>query len=154
MKYNRKDKIILIVLIVLSVLSIVFTLFNDKLYKKEIMKINNIEIKSTDESTNPYGFREMYTTKIISGTITNGKSIGNKETITYEESYSSIVTEKYRVGDKVFISNHDIDGLKRDTYIVSIICIFIILMYILAKIRGLVTVLNVSINALIFYLLL
>ena len=152
--FSKKDKIIIIVLILISIISITFTLFNDNFYKKEIMKISNIEIKNTDEATNTLGFKEKYTTKIIKGKITNGKNKGNEEVITYEESYSSIVTEKYKIGDKVFISNHDIDGLKRDTYMVVIISIFIILMYLLGKIRGLITVINVSINATVFYLLL
>lgn len=154
MKFNKEDKVILIIILLVSIISIVFTLFNENFYKKDIMKINSIEIKDSEISTNPYNFKEKYTKKIIKGTIINNKNKGLKKEITYEESYSSIVTEKYKVGDKVFVSNDDIDGLKRDTYIVSIICLFILLMYLLGKIRGLITVLTVSINSIIFYLLL
>ena len=152
MNFNNKDKIILGILILLSIVSVAFTCNNDSFYKKEIMKINNIEVKETEVYTNPYGFRETHTTKIISGTITNGKNKGNKEVINYDETYSNIDTEKYKKGDKVFISNHDIDGLKRDTYITIMISVFILLMYVIGKIRGLITVLNVSLNTILFYL--
>ncbi len=154
MKLEKREKIILLCLILFSILLTIFTLNNDFLYKKEIMKITSIEVKSEDESTNPFGFKEKYTTKIIEGKITNGKRKNSKESIIYEESYSSLVTDKYKVGDKVFISNHDIDELKRDTYIVVITSIFIILLYLLGKIRGLITLCLVSINALVFYFLL
>ena len=151
MKLCKKDKIILLIIFILSILSIIFTLNNDKYYKKDIMKITNIETKEKVIVTNPKGLHESYETKNITGVITNNSNKGNIENITYEESYSSIVTEKYKVGDKVFISNHDIDGLKRDTYIVSIISVFIILMYLLGKIRGLITIVNIIFSTLLFY---
>lgn len=152
MSFNKKEKIILLVIIIISVISIIFTYNNDSFYKKEIMKINNIENKSEEISTNPYGFREKYTTKIITGTITNGKNKGKEVIIEYEESYSSIVTEKYKNNDKVFISNNDIDGLKRDTYITIMACTLVIFLFILGRIRGIVTILNVVFDTLIFYL--
>lgn len=154
MKLNKIDKIILLIISIVSVFSIIFSLNNDSFYKKEIMKITSIEIKDEDISISPNGFKEKYTTKIIKGKITNGSNIGSEEIISYDESYSSVITEKYKVGDKVFISNHDIDGLKRDTYVIIIASIFIILMYILGRIRGLVTIFTVLFNTLIFYFLL
>ena len=151
MKLNKKEKICLVIIILFSIISTLFTLNNDNFYKKEIMKINSIEIKDEEVVTNPFGFKERYRKLEIKGVITNGKNKGKEEIIKYDESYSSIVTEKYRKGDKVFISNHDIDTLKRDTYIVIFINIFIILMFMLAKFRGLITIVNTLINTLIFY---
>ena len=152
MKFNKIDKIILSILLVLSISLVIFTCNNDSFYKKKIMKITNIETKNSEESTNPYGFKEIHTNKVITGIITNSSDKGNKEVINYDESSSSIADEKYKVGDKVFISNHDIDGLKRDTYITILISVFVIFMFILGKIRGLVTVFNVTLNTIIFYL--
>ena len=151
MKFYRKDKIVILSIIILSIISIIFTLNNDKFYKKDIMKITNIETIDKEVVTNPKGLHEIYNTKIITGVITNNKNKGTIEKITYVESYSSIITDKYKVGDKVFISNHDIDGLKRDTYIVSIISVFVLLMYLLGRIRGLVTILNIVFSTLLFY---
>lgn len=151
MKLKKKEKICLVIIILFSIISILFTLNNDNFYKKEIMKINSIETKEEEVVTNPFGFKERYKKLEVKGIITNGKNKGNEEVITYDESYSSIVTEKYRKGDKVFISNHDIDTLKRDTYIVAFIDIFIILMFLLAKYRGLITIANTLFNTLIFY---
>ncbi len=63
------------------------------------------------------GLKEKYYYKRITGVITNGKNRGRSKSISYEESFSSVVTDKYKVGDKVFIKNDSIDGLKRDIYI-------------------------------------
>lgn len=150
--FKKNERIILLLIILFSIISIIFTFNNDSFYKKDIMKITSIEKKNEEISTNPYGFREKYTTKIINGYITNGKNKGNKVTIRYEESYSSIADEKYNIGDKVFISNNDIDGFKRDTYIVIMFCILFILLFLIAKIRGIIIILNVIFNTLIFYL--
>ena len=151
MKLCKKDIIVLSILVILSIVSTIFTFYNDRFYDKEIMKITSIETTDKEIVTNPKGLHESYDTKLIIGVITNKSNKGNIEKIIYQESYSSVITDKYKVGDKVFISNHDIDGLKRDTYIVIIGSIFIIFMYILGRIRGLITIFNIIFSILLFY---
>ncbi len=151
MKYYKNKKIILIFLIIISIVAITFTLHNDFLYPKEIMKIEKIEEKDSYISRNTLGFPEKYSIKKIEGTIMNGKNKGVTKSLEYEESYSSVVTDKYRVGDKVFLESNSIDGLKRDTYIVFLVSILVILLYLVGKYRGLLTTFNVFLNTMIFY---
>ena len=147
-----KKNIVLIILILISIISVIFVYNDDFIYKKEILKITSIKTINEDESTNLLGIKEKYYEKEITGTITNGKNKGTIKTINYEETYSSVITEKYKVGDKVFIDNFNIETLKRDTYIVFLIVLFIIAIYIVGKFRGLLSVISVIINCIIFYI--
>lgn len=147
-----KNNILLIVLIIISFISLIFIYNDDFIYKKEIMKITSIKTIKEDISENLLGIKEKYYDKKITGIITNGKNKGIKKTIDYEETYSSVVTEKYKVGDKVFIDNNNIDTLKRDFYISLLVILFIIAIYIVGKYRGLLSIVSVIINCLIFYI--
>lgn len=142
----------LILLIIISLGIIIFTYNNDFLYKNTIMKINNIELLKEDTSSNNLGLEEKHYTKIITGVITNGVKKGQTLNIEYEETYSSVVTDIYKVNDKVFIKAGNIDELKRDVYIVSLICLFIIAIYLVGNYRGLLAVVSVVINSIIFYI--
>ncbi len=145
-----KKNINMIIFIMLSFLTIFFVYHDDFLYSKEIMKITSIKTEKIDESQNAFGLKEKYYYQKIKGVITNGKNKGKTKTIEYEETYSSVVTDKYRVNDKVFISDHDIDGLKRDIYIVILFIIFIALLYLIGKYKGLLSLLSVVLNFIIF----
>ena len=150
---EKKKYIIKIsIVFILSIISIILISHDDFLYQETIMKIDRITTKETKVLQNSIGLKEKYTEKIITGTITNGEKKDTIITTTYEESFSSIVTEKYKVGDKVFIKNNTIEGLKRDTYIAILIAIFINLIYIVGNIKGLLSVATVIGNTIIFYL--
>ena len=147
---NNK-KIVLIVIFLIATFLSIFVYNDDFLYSKEIMKIDKITTKKIDEEQNSLGLREKYYYKNIKGTITNGKNKGKKKNISYEESYSSIVTDKYKIGDKVFIEKDSIDGLKRDIYIAVLFFLFVLAIFIVGEYSGLLSVLSVVINSIIFY---
>ena len=148
---NNK-KIVLIVIFLIATFLSIFVYNDDFLYSKEIMKIDKITTKKIDEEQNSLGLREKYYYKNIKGTITNGKNKGKKKNISYEESYSSIVTDKYKIGDKVFIEKDSIDGLKRDIYIAVLFFLFVLAIFLVGEYSGLLSVLSVVINSVIFYI--
>ncbi len=147
-----KKRLKVLLLIMITGILLVFVYHNDRFYSEEIMKIKKIETIEKDTSTNSLGLKEEYQTKKIIGYITNGEKKGKKEEVLYEESYSSVVTEKYQVGDKVFIKDNEIDGLKRDFYITLLISIFILLIYIVGEYKGLLSLVSVILNIMIFYI--
>ena len=147
----KKKVIVTTIIIILSILINIFMYNNDFLYKTTIMKITSIETIKEDSNYNSLGIEEKYYTKKISGVITNTKDKGKKETVEYEETYSSVTTDKYRVGDKVFIKNGEIDNLKRDFYLSIMITLFIVMIFIVGSIKGLLSVLSLVLNILIFY---
>ena len=144
-------KITLVIILFISFLTLIFVYNDDFLYHKEIMKITNIKTIEEDTSSNMYGLEEKYYTKKITGVITNGKDKGSKREIEYEETYSSVVTDKYRVGDKVIIDGSDID-LKRDFYLTLMLVVFLILIFIVGSYKGLLSIASVILNMIIFYI--
>ena len=151
LNYKKKEKIIFLVILLLFLVITIFTFNNDFLYKKKIMKISNIKEIKEEVVVNSIGIHEKIYTKQISGTITNGKDKGKKITLEYEDTFSNVITEKYKKGDKVFISSNSIVGLKRDCYLIIMVEIFILLLLILGKKRGILTLFTVAVNTIIFY---
>ncbi len=144
-------KITLMIIFLISITALIFVYNDDFLYKNPVIKIINIQKMSEEESQNPLGLKEKHYTKRIEGIITNGKNKGSKKEVTYEESYSSVVTEKFRVGDKVILDGEDIT-LKRDFYLTIMIVAFIILIYIVGSYKGLLSIVSVILNIIIFYI--
>lgn len=144
-------KIIQIIILVLSIITIVFVYNDDFLYSSPIMKITEIETINEDVSQNTLGLKEKYYTRKLIGVLTNTKNKGNKKEVEYEESYSSVVTDKYRIGDKVIIDGNDIN-LKRDIYLILMILIFVNLIYIVGSYKGLLSIVSVILNLIIFYI--
>lgn len=149
--HHIKNNILAIVLLILSVASIIFAYNDDFLYKNTILKITNIETINKETSTNPLGLIETYYNQKISGKIQNGTEKGKELTVSYEETFSSVVTERYRIGDKVFVVSGSIDGLKRDQYVVLMLSVFIIAIVLVGKFRGLLAIISVALNTVLFY---
>ena len=121
LNFKKKEKIFFLVISLLFLVITIFTFNNDFLYKKKIMKISNIKEIKEEVVVNSIGIHEKIYKKQISGIITNGKDKGKKISLEYEDTFSNVITEKYKIGDKVFISSNSIVGLKRDCYLIIII---------------------------------
>ncbi len=134
-----------------SIFFLFFVYNNDFLYSKEIMKIKNIKVMNEETLENTVGLKEKHYTKKITGIITNGKNKNKKKSLLYEETYSSVITDKYRVGDKVILSGNDIE-LKRDFYVALLIVIFVNSIYIVGSFKGLLSIISVVLNLIIFYI--
>ena len=147
--FNTK-KIVFIVIFLVSTIFLIFVYNDDFLYSKQIIKITKIDTINEEISQNSLGLEEKYYTRKITGIITNGKQKGKKN-ISYDESYSSVVTDKYKVNDKIILDASDIE-LKRDFYLALMIVIFLNLLYIVGSYKGLLSVLSVILNLVIFYI--
>ena len=144
-------KAVLITLVLLSVAALVFIYNDDFLYSQQIMKITNIDTVSEETSRNTMGLSEEHYTRRITGTVLNGKEKGDEKQFLYEETYSSVVTDRFRVGDKVFVDGTELQ-LKRDFYLALIAAVFIILIYLVGSYKGLLSAASVVINSVIFYI--
>lgn len=144
-------KIISIIMFIISIFILVFVYNDDFLYSKQILKITKIETIGEDVSENYLGIKEKYYTKKITGIITNGKNKGTKKEVMYEETYSSVVTDKHKVNDKLILDGSDID-LKRDFYLTLMILVFINLIYLVGSYKGLLSILSLILNMSVFYI--
>lgn len=144
-------KIISIILIFISIVLLIFVYNDDFIYKDKIIKVTNIETTEEEVLQNDLGLKETHSTKKITGIITNGKDKGKEKTVTIEETYSSVVTDKYKVNDKLILKGTEIE-LKRDFYLAFMFILFINLIFIVGFFKGLLSVLSVAINSIIFYI--
>lgn len=144
-------KITFILIILISIISLIFVYNDDFLYSKQIIKITNIETTNEEILQNSIGLKEKHYTKKITGIVTNGKEKGTTKEISYEETYSSVVTDKYKKNDKVILDGKDIE-LKRDFYLALMIIIFINLIYIVGSYKGLLSIVSVILNIIVFYI--
>ncbi len=149
----EKRKIIgLSIVLIFSFFLLLFVYNDDFLYKNEIVKINEITTENESKSTNDLGLEEKYFQRKIKGVVTNGKDKGKIKSFSYEESYSSVVTDKFRVGDKIIIVNGEIEELKRDFYVALLFVIFVVSIIIVGEVNGLLSVVSVVLNTVIFCL--
>lgn len=139
------------ILILVSILLLVFIDNDDFLYSSPILKITKIETTEEEVLENSLGLKEKHETKKIEGIITNGKNKNTKKTIEVEDTYSQVVTNHYKVGDKLILEGNDIN-LKRDFYLAFMVILFIDLIYIVGSIKGILSIVSLILNMIIFYI--
>ena len=146
----KKKRIIILLIIILSIITLIFIYNNDFLYKKEIIKVDSIKTIDTYYEYNELGLKEEYKVKEIRGTITNTSNKGKIKVLKYDESYSSVTSDKFKVGDKLIIEKNGDPELKRDFYVALLLLIFINLIFIVGEFNGLLSVATVFLNVGIF----
>ncbi|MDD2980180.1 MAG: YibE/F family protein [Hespellia sp.] len=143
-------------------LVVFFAFHNERFYPSAIGKITKVTEKENGSAGNynsEYDSEKEITyeqTCIVR--ILNGEYKGEKITVKNSYSYSQVDTEKYRRGDKVFlsitgekhISYANITGVKRDQYAVLMIAVLSYLVIVLAGRRGIRTLLSLLFNIAVF----
>lgn len=149
---NKKFTIVLIILFVLSTASLVFVNNNFLFYKTDIVRIDELKEEISVDATEPniLGIEEEYYVQKINGTYMNGKNKGKIINLENIRSTSNVADTKYEVGDYVFVSGNNIIGLKRDTFVVFSVVVFIILIFSIGQFRGLLSICSVILNIIIF----
>lgn len=137
----------------LLIVGVLILIYNDDfLYKDEILKIKEVEVVEENTSSNVLGYEEIHYNKRIKGIITNGENRGEEKEFFIEETFSNIVSERYNVGDRVFIEKDDIVGLKRDFQVCLLFAIFIFMMLVVGKLKGYLSIISLIFNIIVFYL--
>ena len=144
-----KNKII--ISLILSTLSILFVYNNYFLYKKPILKINNIKEKVENNGSN----NEKDITQTITGTIKNGKYKGKEVKVINHTTTSGVYDEQLHKHSEVFVEVKSdltaigINGVKRDKYVVILIIIFINSIVFVAGRKGIKTIVSLIANIII-----
>lgn len=146
------DIVVFTIILLFSTGLLVFVNNNFEFYTSTIVKIDDVVEKKQDYITEPniLGIEEDYYIQKITGTIMNGVDKGKTIFLENERSTSGVVLEKYEKGDYVFVDNNNITGLKRDVYVTIVIVIFILLLFLVGKFNGLLSIVSVIINTVIF----
>ena len=143
MKFNKKQIIKYLIMTIISILIIVFTYNNYFLYKTPILKITSIKEEISDE----------YITQEITGVIKNTNYKGNTYTLINNTSKSGVYDEKLHKNSELFVSikdeNISMINIKRDKYISILLVLFIDLILIVGKSKGIKTLITLLLNIII-----
>jgi len=148
----KKKYILYVVIIILSLAAIIFVNNNHFLYKRNILKIYKIEEKREKSSTS----NEYHITQKAYGKIKNGKYKGNKVSVINHTTTSGVYDEKLHKHSEVFVELTDngtkamgISQVKRDKYIIIPLVLFIDLLILVARKKGLMTLISLCFNVLL-----
>ncbi|MVX64428.1 YibE/F family protein [Clostridium chromiireducens] len=157
---NDKTRTIIIILLIVitSSLSLYFISNNEILYSKPIARIISVnDEESKKEDSN--GKTESIKSQKIQAVILNGIYKGKTVELNNIASFSQANDFNLKVNDEVFISITDNDNLqinsakilefKRDTYVIYILNIFIVLIIIIGRFKGFKSLVSVVVNILI-----
>ena len=144
------------ILLTMYLVAIVFTVHDAWLYHIPVAKLTEVETMESGETKSTRGTQETEYKQSIQGVVLNGKNKGKIIGASNEYTYTGMLNQKYRKGDKVFLNGtrdhikSGIRGLKRDTELVILLGALIILLVTIAGRQGILTIITVLINIAIF----
>ncbi|MDF2987054.1 MAG: YibE/F family protein, partial [Eubacterium sp.] len=161
-KYRLKI-IAFISLIIFSLAAVFLVSNNEGFYQRPIAKIISISETYTRQAKDMYGNSEQVCTQEIKAVLMNGVHKGEEIRLSNNATESQVFDTKYEVKDKVFISYKEdaqrkiisagILELKRDSYLVNILIIFIFLIILIGGGKGIRSLASVAVNILISWFL-
>jgi len=160
-----KRKNTYIIIFILLVLFNILVFHNYSFYNKCIVKIQKAEtsLVSSDDNYSD-GIVSVYD-QTLYGSVMNTGEKGKEIILNNEYSSNGIFNDAYSKGDEVFVTLSDnseiignksyltgtVSSLKRDKYVALIFSIFAMMLVLLEKKRGILTVLSLFINIGAFY---
>lgn len=137
---------------------ILFVSFDAWLYKIPLAKVTEVRTEEKEREDGTRGGEEVHYRQFLKGVVLNGEH--KKETIQLKNEYaeSEVTSQKYQKYDKVFVEirekantlSGNIKGLKRDTGVVALLGLLILLLFVVTKKQGVRTVFTVGVNIAIY----
>ena len=157
-KEKRKRIISICAVIFLLMAAMVFTYNNYFLYKEDVVKITAVKNEEVYEKEGLNGEVEKYYNQEITAIIKSGEYKGKSITLNNTCSYSGVKDEGYKKGNYLFVSlsgsedklSANILSVKRDMYVMVIICVFILGIVIFAGKKGVLSIISIIMNIIIF----
>ena len=155
---NPKQRLFIVLLFVLVITSIIFVHHNYSFYKSPIAEVIEATITSRNEVEDEYQNQDVLYTQQLIAEIKNGAEKGTSIHLTNEFSKSQAFDQQFEVGNEVFVSvdtqatanqnqTGTITGVKRDKYLVIVAWVFILVLLLVGKRQGLLSVLSLVFNA-------
>ena len=159
---NKKFLILYGILIIIGIIGIVFTYNNYSYYKDTIVRIIEIDNKYVSTDVSNYGYKDEIYKQTIKAKVLNGADKNKIVNIENEYHKGEAYDQKYKKGDELFVSLYKtnkqvdratIDGYKRDKYIVILIVFFVLVIVLIGKIKGFLSIISLFINIVVFSLI-
>ena len=157
-KLSKKSVRMILILAVLLFAGTIFMWNNHGLYIEPLARI--IEVDETHNRTE-FGYddsEEDYFDQKATARLMNGDHKGKVISFHHTRSESGVFDESLQVGDDVFLSyNQDndewsLDGVKRDQFLALTSAVFILVLALVGRYRGMLSLVSVVVNILIFTL--
>lgn len=159
--WTRQKTWLLIILVVAGIGALLFTSHNEQLYQRPIAKVISEQTVARRQTKDQFQNVDHQTDQRLTVTLMNGKDRGQKLTVQNTYSDSQPMDQRFSVGDKLFLSQlhrqngklvANVNGYKRDTVIVFLSWLVILLLLLTMGKAGLLALVSVVINALLFLL--
>ena len=137
-------------------IAVIFVMNDAWLYQTPIAKLTKVETSVAGESKSTRGTQEIKYKQKIRGVILNGTNKGKIVDFSNEYTYTGMLKQKYHKGDKVLLNGSEnnvgssIQCVKRDTELVILLGLLILVLMMIAGKKGLLTIVTVGINIVIF----
>lgn len=150
-----KNKVLYTLLLLSFVLSIIFVQNNYSLYEKPIAKVMKTNIEEVTAVKDANNEDRIHVQNIVAE-LQNGSDKGKKIYLINEYSDSKALDNKLHAGNDLFVSLHDnhngkltgtILDVKRDKYLLMIAWVFIIVLLLIGKKQGLLSIISLIVNA-------
>lgn len=155
-KPSKASVRMLVLLAVFLFAGVVFMWNNHGLYSAPLAKI--VAVQETFNRTE-FGMddtEEDYFDQKVTARLMNGVNKGAMISFDYVRSESGVVDEHFHEGDDVFVSYHQdldewsLDGVKRDQYLALASAVFILMVAMVGRYRGILSIISVIVNILVF----
>lgn len=158
---DKPSKVSVRIMLLLTLFLIIATIFiwnNYDWYQTPIAKVTKVEETLLRTEYGVEDTKENYYEQAVTGKLMNGEKEGAEITLTHIRSSSGILDDTLKTGDDIFISydqeikEWQFNDLKRDHYVMLVLVVFIIAVALIGRYRGMLSLLSVVVNILIFSL--
>lgn len=156
---QKTEKIIWILTAILFVVSLLWVHNNYRFYDRTIAKITEVSETEIEDVIDTHGNRDKVHTEQLTAKVMNGGHRGEVIELINEYSLSKAYDFNYKTGDAVFVSVRDhqetnnltgaIIDMKRDKHIVYVAWLFILVLVLVGRRQGLLSIISLLINAVI-----
>ena len=158
-QWTAKRKILLAVFLLSGVVLWLFMGHNQRLYQTPIAQVEQVKTVQVNHTKDQFGNRDQEVTQRLRLRLLNTKYQGKELTVQNQYYWSMGLTQKYRVGNQVFLSQLNlkpghhlkatISGLKRDRPLIMLLWLVTgLLVFTLGK-AGSLAMLSVVINSIL-----
>ncbi|MFC6169418.1 YibE/F family protein [Loigolactobacillus jiayinensis] len=145
-----------LLLILVGGLLVLGTRYAAPLYRQSIMQVTASRVTEATKTSDEFKNSDKQYTQYLTGRLLNGQRRGHTVHVKNTYSASGAMDEKYSVGEQVFISHTSknilIKGLKRDTVMLALLWLAVVLLVVMLHRAGLMALLSVALNLVIFFL--
>ncbi|CAM3874782.1 YibE/F family protein [Mesobacillus thioparans] len=159
-KVSYKQILFVALFVLLIAATIIFVHHNYFLYDRTIVKVVETELVEKTEVENSLGNKDYLFTQRITAEIKNGDEKGNPIFLMNEFSNSKAYDHEFEAGDELFV---DIDStsvdtgelqgtikdVKRDKYLLYVAWVFVLVLLMVGRKQGILSIISLVINAII-----